>query len=273
MKSGTSNNSILSNSSLQNHSSRQEKSLLTIFCFISCTFFVCHLPRAVLNIYEFELHRKTEVCLRDYNATFVPPAWMFVTISIEKVLLIFNASANFIYYCFSGREFRNRFIRIVSCGRGRALVGGSGRSCVGGGGHTDMDTEQNVRGGGLVGGVSGVGGVNGGGGLLLDCVVENCAGGHGGKVVSVETVVLTLSTSEQGEINSLVLEHRRKKLGGKAKRKAKAPFSIHPEIDDDSELVVDSEALTEELKLSGERLDPTLYLAKVMKDSTGNLML
>lgn len=40
---------------------------------------------------------------------------MFIMTSIEKVLLIINASANFIYYCFSGREFRNRFCRIVCC--------------------------------------------------------------------------------------------------------------------------------------------------------------
>ncbi|TRY74638.1 hypothetical protein TCAL_15614, partial [Tigriopus californicus] len=99
---------------LQSHSS-QEKTLLTIFCCINSTFFICHLPRVVLNIYEFFLHQRSHYCQSTFDVPFVPPPWMFIMTSIEKVLLIINASANFIYYCFSGREFRNRFCRIVCC--------------------------------------------------------------------------------------------------------------------------------------------------------------
>ena len=34
---------------------------------------------------------------------------------MEKILLILNASANFVYYCFAGREFRRQFVKTLFC--------------------------------------------------------------------------------------------------------------------------------------------------------------
>ncbi len=39
--------------SFQSH----DGSLLTIFGCITFTFFLCHFPRVILNVYEFHLHR------------------------------------------------------------------------------------------------------------------------------------------------------------------------------------------------------------------------
>ena len=40
----------------------REKSLMAIFSCITVTFFLCHLPRVVLNIYEFQLQRNSAIC-------------------------------------------------------------------------------------------------------------------------------------------------------------------------------------------------------------------
>lgn len=97
---------------MQSHHLHQEKSLMAIFSCITVTFFLCHLPRVVLNIYEFQLHRNSGFCKDVFGTRFVPPPWFFITTCVEKILLILNASANFLYYCFSGREFRNRSVHI-----------------------------------------------------------------------------------------------------------------------------------------------------------------
>ena len=41
--------------------------------------------------------------------------WKKTTTNEIPFQLILNASANFVYYCFSGREFRNRFCQIIKC--------------------------------------------------------------------------------------------------------------------------------------------------------------
>ncbi len=47
--------------------------------------------------------------------------------------LVLNASANFAYYCFSGREFRSRFCHgVLRCQSSRDYYGGGGGSSIGG---------------------------------------------------------------------------------------------------------------------------------------------
>ena len=55
------------------------------------------------------------------DAKYSRPRWTFILGCIEKVLLILNASANFLYYCFAGREFRRQFYQTLVCLCGRKL--------------------------------------------------------------------------------------------------------------------------------------------------------
>ena len=81
-----------------------ERSLMIIFSCITVTFLFCHFPRVILNIYEFEFHRNQGRCRDLFQRQFIPPQWYFLTTYLEKILLILNASANFVYYCFSGNR-------------------------------------------------------------------------------------------------------------------------------------------------------------------------
>ncbi|CAB4066113.1 unnamed protein product [Lepeophtheirus salmonis] len=95
--------------------SNHERSLLIIFACITITFLVCHIPRVILNIYEFTLQRRETICHKKYMSKFNPPVIILIATSVEKILLILNSSANFVYYCFSGNRFRNQFCQIVKC--------------------------------------------------------------------------------------------------------------------------------------------------------------
>ena len=81
-----------------------ERSLMIIFSCITSTFLICHFPRVILNIYEFEFHRNQGRCQLQFQRQFIPPQWYYITTYVEKILLILNASANFVYYCFSGKS-------------------------------------------------------------------------------------------------------------------------------------------------------------------------
>ena len=93
----------------------QERSLyITFFCLTS-TFFICHLPRIALNVSEIHLNNMQRRCREELNSDFtlilgtvnyVEPAWVLIASSIEKILLIFNSSINFVYYCLVGKTFR-----------------------------------------------------------------------------------------------------------------------------------------------------------------------
>ena len=66
----------------------------------------------ILNVYEFKMESDREACLKLAGNTgkYIRPSWTIVLTCIEKILLILNSSANFVYYCFAGREFRRLFV-------------------------------------------------------------------------------------------------------------------------------------------------------------------
>ena len=107
------------NCSLQS-AAKQERSLLIIFICISFTFIVCHTPRMILNVYEFKMESDREACLKLAGNTgkYIRPSWTIVLTCIEKILLILNSSANFVYYCFAGREFRRLFCHSIRDSKG-----------------------------------------------------------------------------------------------------------------------------------------------------------
>ena len=93
---------------------KQERSLLIIFICISFTFIICHTPRMILNVYEFKMESDREACLKVAGTgKYIRPGWTIVLTCIEKILLILNSSANFVYYCFAGREFRRLFCHSI----------------------------------------------------------------------------------------------------------------------------------------------------------------
>ena len=64
----------------------------------------------ILNVYEFKMESDREACLKLVGpGQYIRPSWTIALTCIEKIFLIFNSSANFIFYCFAGREFRRLF--------------------------------------------------------------------------------------------------------------------------------------------------------------------
>lgn len=95
----------------QGSSSSQEKSLYVTFFCLTTTFLICHSPRILLNINEFVMNQQRELCKDKYQRTFFDPRWVLIGSNMEKILLVFNSSINFVYYCLVGKAFRQHMCR------------------------------------------------------------------------------------------------------------------------------------------------------------------
>ena len=65
---------------------------------------VIHSFISLLCPFLAQYQRNQARCSDKYGRGFVPPHWIYITMYVEKILLMLNASANFLYYCFSGKE-------------------------------------------------------------------------------------------------------------------------------------------------------------------------
>ncbi len=109
-----------------NSPASQERSLyITFFC-LTTTFFICHLPRILMNINEFYMNKQRLVCLERFGRQYQVADWVLICSFVEKFLLIFNSSINFVYYCLVGKTFRQHMCRSLFwwCGRCIKVVTG-----------------------------------------------------------------------------------------------------------------------------------------------------
>lgn len=111
--------------------------------------YLCILIHGHLTLFHKATLSGSRCALSRYSMAFSPPIWFYALTFVEKILLVLNASANFVYYCFSGREFRNRFCQIAGCKmfvlrRRRTMVS---RSFVGaeGSGFTNSTRVKTIR--------------------------------------------------------------------------------------------------------------------------------
>ena len=58
-------------------------------------FFVSHLPRLLLNLYE--LYKVDEII--ECGENFFPPTWFICLTSVNHLLLVLNCIMNFVVYC------------------------------------------------------------------------------------------------------------------------------------------------------------------------------
>lgn len=71
------------------------------------------MPRILLNINEVYVTEKENFCQNTYNRRYVEPNFIVIAKSIEQILLIFNSSINFVYYCLVGKTFRQHMCRAI----------------------------------------------------------------------------------------------------------------------------------------------------------------
>ena len=75
-------------------------------------FFLCHLPRNIVNLYEFAIVETQILC--HSLGPFSIPFWCMILLKIGEILIIVNSSANFFIYYMVGDKFRKELKRF--CG-------------------------------------------------------------------------------------------------------------------------------------------------------------
>ena len=65
-------------------------------------FFVSHLPRLLLNLYE--LYKVDEII--ECGDNFFPPTWFICSTSVNHLLLVLNCIMNFVVYCCFNEKFK-----------------------------------------------------------------------------------------------------------------------------------------------------------------------
>ena len=74
---------------------------------IVTTFFLCNLPRLILNMHEIFALDSLELCKATLLGGF--PLWAIFLGYVSHVLLVINSSANLIIYCIIGAKLRQQF--------------------------------------------------------------------------------------------------------------------------------------------------------------------
>ncbi|XP_040583670.1 FMRFamide receptor [Lepeophtheirus salmonis] len=100
------------NSNSFNNSNHEKSLYITFFC-LTTTFLICHLPRVLLNIHELNKNHLQNYCKKVYDTNYNPPEWTYLSTFVEKILLIFNSSVNFIFYCLVGKRFRRHLLCLL----------------------------------------------------------------------------------------------------------------------------------------------------------------
>ena len=101
-------------SKLKKRKEKQEACLCIILIFIVLTFFICHLPRLLLNIHEIWTLDQVKYCLH-IQLTLLGgfPVWAILLGYISNVLMVINSSANLVIYCIIGANMRQRLREII----------------------------------------------------------------------------------------------------------------------------------------------------------------
>lgn len=84
---------------------------LIYFFFIVFLFLVCHFPRILLNVHEIFMLADMTAC----GEAFSPPGWYLCFVSFNHLLLIVNASCNFLIYASVGVKFKTTISKLCHC--------------------------------------------------------------------------------------------------------------------------------------------------------------
>ena len=83
----------------------KEIDLARILVWIVTTFIICHSVRLFLDIHEIAVIDQVREC----PPSQMFPPWIFILLSISKLLIVVNSSINMIIYCCLNARFRRRF--------------------------------------------------------------------------------------------------------------------------------------------------------------------
>ena len=84
----------------------REIDLARILVWIVIIFMVCHSVRLFLDVHEISVIDQVQTC----RPTERFPPWIFILLSISKLLIVVNSSINMIIYCCLNARFRKRFV-------------------------------------------------------------------------------------------------------------------------------------------------------------------
>jgi len=102
-------------SSVASQQQKKECNLATVLITTTLTFWLLHMPRVFTSLYEALNVQNQMTCERkgmDYL-----PLWFLYSIVVMNILLVLNASSNFLIYLFAGNSFRDQFKRIFALSR------------------------------------------------------------------------------------------------------------------------------------------------------------
>lgn len=96
---------------------RKELNRYIILLCIVVTFFCCHIPRILVDIYEFS-HLEDIVSCNEKKKdnpflNYLPPTWVDCLSSAGHSMSILNSSVSFIIYSFVGHNFRREFFSML----------------------------------------------------------------------------------------------------------------------------------------------------------------
>ena len=92
----------------KNKQRASEMNLAAILLCIVFLFLVCHFPRILLNVHEIFMLAEMTAC----GEAFSPPGWYLCFVSFNHLLLIVNASCNFLIYASVGVKFKTTISKL-----------------------------------------------------------------------------------------------------------------------------------------------------------------
>jgi len=92
----------------KNSNNIRDLTYFIITLLIVVIFFLCHLPRLVLNFYE--------AIYSEYIMTCGPPVWSLIFHVFSNSLLpVINSTSNFFVYILAGKHFRENLVKLFEC--------------------------------------------------------------------------------------------------------------------------------------------------------------
>lgn len=95
----------------------KELNMFLVLLCIVVIFICCHVPRVIIDIWEFSHVESIVECneLANHLAghPFLPPKWIMCLNHISHFTGILSSSTNFLIYCFVGHNFRGEFLLLI----------------------------------------------------------------------------------------------------------------------------------------------------------------
>jgi len=98
--------------SVASQQQKKECNLATVLITTALTFWLLHMPRVFTSLYE-ALSVQAQMTCEKKDMDYMP-LWFLYSIVVMNILLVINASSNFLIYLFAGNSFRDQFKRIFT---------------------------------------------------------------------------------------------------------------------------------------------------------------